>query len=76
MQPLFPGEGARHRQRAFRDALTDILAPDYGFAPTLRIAHFEVKDWINPARRSVKGVEKHHLFPKDYLKSVESLIGQ
>ena len=33
--------------RAFRDALTDILAPDYGFAPTLRIADFEVKDWIN-----------------------------
>ena len=47
MPPLFPGEGGRHRQRAFRDALTDILAPDYGFAPTLRIADFEVKDWIN-----------------------------
>jgi hypothetical protein len=45
--PLFPDEGGRHRQRAFRDALTDILAPHHGFAPTLRIASFEVKDWIN-----------------------------
>jgi hypothetical protein len=45
--PLFPGEGGRHRQRAFRNALTAILAPHHGFAPTLRIADFEVKDWIN-----------------------------
>ncbi|XKH52087.1 DUF262 domain-containing protein [Citricoccus nitrophenolicus] len=28
-----------------------------------------VKDWIDPARRPVKGVEKHHLFPKAYLKA-------
>lgn len=27
MPPLFPGEGGRHRQRTYRDALTDILAP-------------------------------------------------
>jgi hypothetical protein len=27
-----------------------------------------VKDWIAPSRRPVKGVEKHHLFPKVYLK--------
>ncbi|MBB3020853.1 hypothetical protein FHR70_003941 [Microvirga lupini] len=47
MPPLFPGDGGRHRQRSFRDALTDILAPRYGFSPTLRIADFEVKDWIN-----------------------------
>lgn len=29
----------------------------------------KIKDWVNPSRRSVKGMEKHHLFPKDYLKS-------
>src|SRR5690349_4026839 len=40
MPPLFPGDGGRHRQRTFRDALTDILTPRYGFAPTLRIANF------------------------------------
>lgn len=44
--PLFPGEGGRHRQRAFRDALADILPPAHGWAPTLRIGHFEVEDWI------------------------------
>lgn len=44
--PLFPGDGGRHRQRAFRDALVDILPTQYGYAPTLRIAHFEVEDWI------------------------------
>jgi hypothetical protein len=44
--PLFPGEGGRHRQRAFRDALCDILPPQYGFLPTLRIADFEVQEWL------------------------------
>jgi len=47
--PLFPGEGGRHRQRAFRDALADILPPDHGYLPTLRIADFEVKGWIGTA---------------------------
>ncbi len=32
------------------------------------LATSKVKDWINP-RRGVKGIEKHHLFPRDYLKS-------
>jgi hypothetical protein len=44
--PLFPGAGGRHRQRAFRDALCDILPPEHGWLPTLRIADFEVRDWI------------------------------
>jgi hypothetical protein len=44
--PLFPGEGGRHRQRAFRDALCDLLPPLHGYLSTLRIAEFEVKDWI------------------------------
>lgn len=34
------------------------------------LATSKVKDWINPNRRTVKGIEKHHLFPKDYLKTV------
>ena len=52
--PLFPGENGRHRQRAFRDALTDLLPQEHGFAPTLRLADTEIRDWIfNPdaARR-------------------------
>ena len=44
--PLFPGDGGRHKQRAFRDALADILPPANGFLPTLRIAYFEVEPWI------------------------------
>ncbi|GFM28600.1 hypothetical protein [Novosphingobium sp. PY1] len=40
--PLFPMDGGRHRQRAFRDALADILPPHYGFLPTLRFAHFDI----------------------------------
>lgn len=44
--PLFPGAGGRHRQRAFRDALCDILAVEHGFLPTLRIGKFEVKPWL------------------------------
>ena len=44
--PLFPGDGGRHRQRAFRDALCDILPPQYDFLPTLRIAKFDVNDWM------------------------------
>jgi hypothetical protein len=47
--PLFPDVGGRHLQRAFRDALADILPLDYGFQPTLRIADFEVKSWIGTA---------------------------
>lgn len=44
--PLFPMPGGRHRQRAFRDALADLLPPLYGYAPTLRIADFEVEGWL------------------------------
>ena len=43
--PLFPGEHGRHRQRAFRDALADIIPLEYGYAPTLRIGDFEVAAW-------------------------------
>ena len=45
--PLFTGENGRHRQRAFRDSLTDILPLEYGLLPTLRIADFEIRAWIH-----------------------------
>jgi hypothetical protein len=44
--PLFPGEHGRHRQRAFRDGLADIIPLEYGYAPTLRIGDFEVAAWL------------------------------
>jgi hypothetical protein len=54
--PLFPEEGGRHRQRAFRDALCDILPASHGYLPTLRIGDFEVKEWIysSQARERMK----------------------
>jgi hypothetical protein len=33
------------------------------------LATSKVKDWINPGHTTVKGIEKHHLFPRDYLKT-------
>ncbi len=44
--PLFPGEGGRHRQRAFRDALCDLLPPEHGWLRTLRISKAEAQVWI------------------------------
>jgi len=49
--PLFPAPGGRHLQRAFRDALADILPAVHGWAPTVRIADFEVDGWIQGPRR-------------------------
>lgn len=39
--PLFPGEGGRHRQRAFRDALADLVPPEHGWHRTVRISDSE-----------------------------------
>lgn len=44
--PLFPMPGGRHRQRAFRDALADLLPSLHGFGPTIWIADFEVLPWM------------------------------
>lgn len=44
--PLFPAEYGRHQQRAFRDMLADLLPPEHGWRPTLRIGDFEVLPWI------------------------------
>lgn len=34
--PLFPGPGGRHRQRAFRDFLADVVPVGRGWGPTVR----------------------------------------
>jgi hypothetical protein len=33
------------------------------------LAHSYVRDWIDPNRRPLKGIERHHLYPKAYLKT-------
>lgn len=47
--PLFPDPGGRHQQRAFRDAIADLLPLEYDFEATLRIGFFEI-DWLGTAR--------------------------
>lgn len=42
--PLFPGPGGRHRQRAFRDTLADLLPLEHGWLPTVRISDQEIID--------------------------------
>lgn len=61
--PLFPGDGGRHRQRAFRDALADLLPPVHGWLPTLRIADFETREWVFTAdgRRHMARLLKRRL---------------
>lgn len=43
--PLFPGPGGRHHQRAFRDALADLLPAEHGWLPTVRISETEMLTW-------------------------------
>jgi hypothetical protein len=43
--PLFPEQGGRHRQRAFRDMLADLLPSQYDYRPTLRVSDLEVAEW-------------------------------
>jgi hypothetical protein len=54
--PLFPHEDGRHRQRAYRDTLADLLPAVHGWLPTLRVADFEVVAWISTpgARRGMQ----------------------
>lgn len=47
--PLFPGTNGRHKQRAFRDALSDLVPGLHGFMPTLRLGDFEVAAWTDRA---------------------------
>jgi hypothetical protein len=41
--PLFPGDGGRHGQRAYRDFVADLLPTHYGWLPTVRVSDDEVK---------------------------------
>ncbi len=67
--PLFPGPDGRHRQRAFRDAICDLLPPEYGFLPTLRLADFEIVSWLrspNAKERMAELLQRRlHLLPPD-----------
>lgn len=34
------------------------------------LSTMSVSSWVDPARRPIRGVEKHHLFPRNYLREV------
>lgn len=46
--PLFPGEDGRHRQRAFRDALADLVPVQHGWGATVRMGWFELPAGATP----------------------------
>lgn len=51
--PLFPDEGGRQRQRAFRDFLADALPPLHGWLPTIRVSHLEARAVVRAGSMAV-----------------------
>jgi hypothetical protein len=45
--PLFPGINGRHKQRAFRDALADIIPREHHYGPTIRLDDQDVINWMS-----------------------------
>jgi hypothetical protein len=45
--PLFAGANGRHKQRAFRDALADIVPLEHGYGPTVRLDDQVVLTWMH-----------------------------
>ena len=57
-----------HTSNTTGPAYTGYLAALTILDAEVLLSTLTVKDWLDPSRRPAKGVEKHHLFPKDYLK--------
>lgn len=57
-----------HTSNASGPAYTAYLAALNILDAEALLSTLSVKDWLDPNRRPVKGVERHHLFPKHYLK--------
>lgn len=57
-----------HTSSMYGPAYTGYIAALTILDADVLLSNLKVKDWIDPSRRPVKGVEKHHLFPKAYLK--------
>lgn len=58
-----------HTSNIYGPAYTGYIAALTILDADVLLATSKVKDWLDPAHRPVKGVEKHHLFPQAYLKS-------
>lgn len=57
-----------HTSNASGPAYTAYLAALNILDADALLSTLSVKDWLDPSRRPIKGVERHHLFPKQYLK--------
>jgi hypothetical protein len=58
-----------HTSNTFGPAYVGYVAALTILDAEVLLATSKVKDWLEPGRRPVKGVEKHHLFPQDYLRT-------
>lgn len=57
-----------HTSNASGPAYTAYLAALNILNAEALLSTLSVKDWLDPSRRPMKGVERHHLFPRQYLK--------
>lgn len=57
-----------HTSNTYGPAYTGYIAALTILDADALLSTLKVKDWIDPGHRPVKGIEKHHLFPRAYLK--------
>lgn len=68
--PLFPEPGGRHAQRAFRDVLADLVPPEHGWLPTVRVNEYEIKRWgASSAHASLAAVLGERGVPAPFLRA-------
>jgi hypothetical protein len=72
-KPLFPGEWGLHKQRAFRDALADIL-PVQLIAGGLQIDKPGALNWVKFLRWEAKGSERNRSRPATVTSRIEARI--
>ena len=59
-----------HTSSTSGPAFTAYLAALIILDADVLLSNLTVRDWLDPSRRPIKGVEKHHLFPRAYLRDV------
>lgn len=57
-----------HTSNTYGPAYTGYIAALTILDADALLSTLKVKDWIDPGHRPVKGIEKHHLFPRAYLR--------
>ena len=57
-----------HTSSTSGPAFTAYLAALIILDADVLLSNLKVRDWLDPSRRPVRGIEKHHLFPRAYLR--------